>query len=130
MRFAVYIPLCSAPLSYHSSPLVDITSLSSTVAPIISPFDFDESVFYGESIQVMCHIPKGDKPLKFVWFFREKPIGSRINGVTITDLGDRSSVLVISAATEKHSGDYTCAASNTAAATNHTATLNVQGTLQ
>lgn len=98
-----------------------------TVAPIISPFEFDEAVFYGESIQVMCHIPKGDMPLTLVWSLRGRPV-HKSDAITVTKMGDRSSILAIAAVTEKHSGNYTCTASNTVASTNHTATLNVQGT--
>lgn len=74
----------------------------------------------------MCHIPKGDTPFILTWAFRNKPLYAN-DAVSITKLGDRSSVLAISAATEKHSGNYTCTASNSVASTNHTATLNVQG---
>lgn len=98
------------------------------MAPIISPFEFDEAVFYGESIQVMCHVPKGDMPLNFIWSFQGKPI-KKNDAVVITKLGTRSIILAIPAATENHSGNYTCTASNIVASTNHTATLNVQGTL-
>lgn len=98
------------------------------MSPIISPFEFDEAVFYGESIQVMCHIPKGDMPLDITWSFRNHPL-NKYDAVKITKLGDRSSILAIPSATEKHSGNYTCTASNIVASTNHTAILNVQGTL-
>ena len=98
------------------------------MAPIISQFEFDEAVFYGESIQIMCNIPKGDMPLNLTWSFQDKPI-KKTDAVVITKLGARSLVLAIPAATEKHTGNYTCTASNIVASTNHTATLNVQGTL-
>lgn len=97
------------------------------MAPIISPFEFDEAVFYGESIQIMCHIPKGDMPLVLTWSFRNEPIKKNDN-IVITKVGHRSAILSIPAATERHSGNYTCTASNTVASTNHTAMLNVQGT--
>lgn len=102
--------------------------ISLSVAPIISPFEFDEAVFYGESIQIMCNIPKGDMPLNLAWFFQDKPV-KKTDAIVVTKLGARSLVLAIPAATEKHSGNYTCTASNIVASTNHTATLNVQGTL-
>lgn len=76
----------------------------------------------------MCHIPKGDMPLNLVWLFNRRIVNTN-DAVTVTKVGDRSSILAIPAATEKHSGNYTCTASNTVASTNHTAILNVQGTL-
>lgn len=94
---------------------------------MISPFEFDEAIFYGESIQIMCHIPKGDMPLSLTWSFKDQPL-KKSDDVIITNVGVRSSILAIPAATEKHSGNYTCTASNTVARTNHTAVLNVQGT--
>lgn len=106
-----------------------VTSLAGhffPVAPIISPFDFDERIFYGESIQVMCHIPKGDMPLTLTWSFQNQHL-TNSNNVIITKVGDRSSILAIPAVTDKHSGNYTCTASNIVASTNHTSILNVQG---
>ncbi|CAG4948443.1 unnamed protein product [Colias eurytheme] len=100
-------------------------TLNVKVAPIISPFEFDEAVFYGESIQVMCHTPKGDTPIDFTWFFRGKPIQKK-DAITITKVGARSSILVIPSVTEKHSGNYSCTASNIVAYANHTAALHVQ----
>lgn len=97
------------------------------MAPIISPFEFDDAIFYGESIQVMCNIPKGDMPLQLTWLFQNRPIKSN-DAVTITKVGARSSILAFPAVTERHSGNYTCTASNIVASTNHTAMLNVQGT--
>lgn len=97
------------------------------MAPIISAFEFDEAVFFGESIQVMCHIPKGDMPIKLKWLFRDRPLEKK-DGVIVTKVGDRSSILAIPSVTEKHTGNYTCTASNIVASTNHTAKLNVQGT--
>lgn len=94
---------------------------------MISPFEIDQAVFYGESIQMLCHITKGDIPLTLKWFFRDRPV-DKIKGVTVSKVGERSSILAIPSVTEKHSGNYTCTASNTVASTNHTATLNVQGT--
>lgn len=98
-----------------------------TVAPIISAFEFDEAVFYGESIQVMCHIPKGDMPIRFTWLFRNRPL-EKNDAVIVTKMGDRSSILAIPSVSERNTGNYTCTASNMVASTNHTAKLNVQGT--
>ena len=96
------------------------------MAPLISPFEFDESVFYGESVQVNCHIPKGDKPLKLSWNFHGREMSSHL-GISTTKVGDRSSILTISSAMAGHSGNYTCTASNPVSTVSYTAILNVKG---
>lgn len=97
------------------------------MAPVVTPFEFDESVFYGEGVQVMCHVPKGDKPLSFVWTFSGGDVNS-LAGVNIMNAGDRGSVLIIPSATARHSGNYTCTASNVVASASHHTSLNVKGT--
>lgn len=92
------------------------------------PFEFDESVFFGEGVQVMCHVPKGDTPLNFEWTMDGRDV-SLLVGVNVLSVGDRGSVLIIPAASAKHSGNYTCTASNVVASANHQSTLNVKGTL-
>ncbi|KAG6458280.1 hypothetical protein O3G_MSEX010787 [Manduca sexta] len=95
------------------------------VAPIIAPFDFDESIFYGEGVQVTCYVPKGDKPLNFKWNFSEEDV-SLLAGVNIMNVGDRGSALIIPMVTAKHSGNYSCTASNIVASASHHAMLNVK----
>ncbi|CAH3959324.1 unnamed protein product [Pieris brassicae] len=102
-----------------------LTNSRRTMAPIITPFDFDESVFFGEGVQVTCHVPKGDTPLNFKWSFSEGDVSS-LSGINIINAGDRGSVLIVGAVTAKHSGNYTCTASNTVAKASHHATLNVK----
>lgn len=96
------------------------------MTPIIAPFEFDESVFYGEGVQVMCHVSKGDKPLDFKWSFNGGEV-SLLTGLTIMNVGDMGSALIIPAVTAKHAGNYTCTASNIVARASHHATLNVKG---
>ncbi|KPI92825.1 Hemicentin-1 [Papilio xuthus] len=95
------------------------------VAPVIIPFEFDGSVFYGEAVQVMCHVPKGDKPLTFKWSFNGGDVSS-LPGLNIMNVGDMGSALIIPAVTAAHSGNYTCTAANVVARASHLATLNVK----
>lgn len=78
-------------------------------------------------MQVSCHVPKGDLPLKIKWFFNNKPIFSHLNILT-SKFGDRSSFLTVAAVTADNGGNYTCAASNDAGHYHYTAALNVLGT--
>lgn len=96
------------------------------VLPHINPFSFEGSANYGESVQLTCHVAKGDLPLKIKWLFNDKPIFSHLHVLT-SKFGDRSSFLTVPAVTADNGGNYTCTASNDAGHSNHTATLNVLG---
>lgn len=98
------------------------------MAPVIAPFYFDESVFYGEGVQVMCHVPKGDTPLTFVWTFSSGDV-SALAGVNIMNVGDRGTALIIPSVTAIHSGNYSCTVSNAVASAVHYTMLNVKGTM-
>lgn len=88
---------------------------------------FESDVNYGDSVQVSCHITKGDLPLKIKWLFNGKPIFAHLNILT-SKFGDRSSLLTVPSVTAANSGNYTCAASNDAGDFFYTAELNVLGT--
>lgn len=94
---------------------------------MVLPFDFDESVFFGEGVQVMCHAPKGDTPLTFKWTMNGQDVSS-LPGLNIVMAGDRGSVLIIPSAAAKHSGNYTCTVSNVVASAYQHSMLNVKGT--
>lgn len=96
--------------------------------PHIIPFSLDEDVNSGESIQLNCHVSKGDHPLKIVWTLNNEDLAPQLE-ITTTLLGDRSSILTIVSAKAVHSGNYTCSATNTAGSVNHTATVHINGTL-
>lgn len=97
------------------------------VLPHITPFDLEEEVNTGESIQLNCHVSKGDQPLKISWNFNREALSAHM-GISITQLGDRSSVLTIANAMAAHSGNYMCTATNAAGSTSHTATVHINGT--
>lgn len=88
----------------------------------------DENVNFGDSVQLSCHVSKGDKPLDIVWDFHGKEALAELNIVT-TRMGDRTSFLTISSITGDHNGNYTCRASNAAGTTSYTTLVHVNGTL-
>lgn len=96
------------------------------MAPVIVPFEFDESVFFGEGVQAMCHVPKGDTPLMFQWTMDGRDVSS-LAGVNTLTAGDRGSVLIIPSATAQHSGMFACTASNVVANATHHSALRVKG---
>ncbi|CAG9581983.1 unnamed protein product [Danaus chrysippus] len=92
--------------------------------PKIAGFQFPADLVEGSSIQVLCGITSGDKPVYFSWLKDGQHIPSNLQ-VQEKSL-DEFSFLIFSHVTSKHSGDYTCVASNTAAEVNHTARLAVK----
>ena len=80
----------------------------------------------GEFSQLSCVVSKGDEPLKLSWSFHGHNLTSG-QGITITDIGSRISMLVINTIGHKHMGKYTCNAQNTAGSATHSASLKVNG---
>lgn len=101
-------------------------SLILSVLPHIMPFDVEEELNTGDSVQLNCHVSKGDKPLKITWSFHGKELSSHM-GITTTKISDRSSLLTISSVMAAHNGNYTCTATNAAGSASHTTPLHVNG---
>lgn len=95
--------------------------------PHITPFEVDEDINFGDSVQMNCHVSKGDQPVKMIWMFNGQNLTARM-GVTTQNIGSRTSLLTISNVLDIHSGNYTCMASNAAGTVNHTAVVQVKGT--
>ncbi|KAJ2948220.1 hypothetical protein O0L34_g10030 [Tuta absoluta] len=92
--------------------------------PKIAGFTFPTDLVEGSSIQVLCGITSGDKPVYFSWLKDGLHIPPSLQ-VQEKSL-DEFSFLIFSHVTSKHSGEYTCVASNSAAEVNHTARLAVK----
>lgn len=89
------------------------------------PFDVDQALFSGESVQMMCHSSKGDTPLEVYWEFNGKRLSKELG--TFSKVGDRSSVLVLPSVTGAHTGNYTCIAKNRAGVASYTTILKIIG---
>lgn len=103
-------------------------NVSSPVPPHIVPFMAEESVFAGESVQLTCHVSKGDTPLTITWSFHGQELSSH-QGIATMKIGPRTSLLTINSATASHSGEYSCNAVNHAGLTSYSAKINVHGIL-
>ena len=111
-------------LNYHF--IICINFLA--VLPHIIPFGIDEEINNGDSIQLNCHVSKGDVPLKIIWYFKSQLLQNpSVTGITTTKIGGRTSLLTISPAQATNSGTYTCSASNSAGTVNFTTTVYVNG---
>lgn len=94
----------------------------------MAPFNFgEEPSNFGDSASVQCLVTSGDLPIEFRWLFNGRPVGE-IAGITTAKMGKRNSVLTIDSVTERHVGNFTCRATNSATMANYTAELIVNGT--
>ena len=98
--------------------------------PEIMEFSFGNKVVnQGELRQIICSVIKGDEPLTISWSLQGEDLGPGPD-LTTTQLGSRSSLLMISSVSYRHSGTYTCTASNAAGSQSHSALLKVNGIIK
>lgn len=101
---------------------------SITDPPVIESFKFPKNLQEGGRAQVTCAVSSGDMPVYFSWKKDDAPISISLQ---ITEKKDEFfSLLVFKDITARHSGRYTCFASNSAAKVNYTAELLVRGMMQ
>lgn len=100
-----------------------------TVQPQILPLDFGEESFnFGDPVTLTCSIHKGDLPINLSWLHNNISIGYN-DGILVSKIGQRNSVITIEAVNDDHRGIYTCVAVNKAGFASSSAKLNVNGTL-
>ena len=80
----------------------------------------------GSYAQVMCLVTRGDEPLHLSWSLQGEIVSSE-PGLTTTSLGTRTSMLTIQSVGYRHSGTYTCTASNKAGSVSKSVELKVNG---
>lgn len=85
-----------------------------------------ETMDEGEFAQVMCIVSKGDEPLTLSWSLHGAVISSEPS-ISTTQMGTRTSILTISSVGYRHSGLYTCTATNRAGTASATTELKVNG---
>lgn len=100
---------------------------SPAVFPKIKPFTFgDTPVFAGQSAQVACLVSEGDSPLELSWTFDGSQDVFSL-GVSVLNIGMKTSLLSIDNTDSVHRGNYTCRVTNRAGQASYTAGLNVHG---
>lgn len=76
--------------------------------------------------RTVCGVSSGDQPLVVSWLKDGQPLTPSL-GANVSALDPYSSLLSISSLDSRHSGDFTCVASNPAAEVRYTAKLQVKG---
>uniref|UniRef100_A0A336KKP0 CSON012059 protein n=1 Tax=Culicoides sonorensis TaxID=179676 RepID=A0A336KKP0_CULSO len=92
--------------------------------PVIEEFSFPKNLQEGGRAQVSCSVSSGDMPIYFSWFKDDAPIPMSLQIIEKKD--EFFSQLVFKDITSRHSGKYTCFATNSAAKVNYTAELLVK----
>ena len=91
------------------------------------PFSFGKDIVNeGEFAQVTCSVSVGDQPLKITWSLKGDIVSSETS-LTTTMIGTRTSILIIDSVGYRHSGIYTCLASNKAGSVSYSTELKVNG---
>ncbi|XP_076048902.1 cell adhesion molecule Dscam2-like isoform X5 [Oratosquilla oratoria] len=98
--------------------------LSIVKPPVLAEFTFPDSIVSGMRLSVSCSIMSGDLPISITWQRDGNPMPQDPD-VTETH-SQFFSNLVFSNIQGRHAGDYTCTASNSAASTAFTASMNVR----
>jgi hypothetical protein len=80
----------------------------------------------GQFAQVVCIVTEGDEPLSITWSLQGEVVSSE-PGLSTTTLGSRTSMLTIQSIGYRHSGTYTCTASNDAGSRAQAVQLKVNG---
>ena len=97
--------------------------------PEIVPFSFGKpQVNEGDFAQLTCSVSRGDQPLKITWSLKGDVISSEPT-LTTTMIGTRTSILIINSVGYRHSGLFTCRATNKAGSVSYSTDLKVNGTI-
>ena len=98
-----------------------------TEPPKLVPITFGQDIFdEGTSAQILCSVSAGDEPLSITWSFHGIDISSD-SGIVTSNIGSKTSVLIIGSVNHGHRGQYTCLAKNKAGTASSTAELRVNG---
>ena len=95
--------------------------------PEIVPFSFGSApINQGETAAIMCNIKRGDLPVSITWSLMGKVVSSDPD-MTTSMIGSQISLLNIKHVDYRHSGVFTCRATNSAGSVTHSAQLKVNG---
>ena len=112
----------------NESGHIDLLTWKSVIEPpFLTPMSFGQDVVdEGSFGQLVCTVVKGDPPFSFTWSLQGDIVHSE-PGLTTSQIGGRTSMLMINSVGHRHSGQYTCTVSNTAGQVSVSTELKVNG---
>ena len=103
------------------------THLVLTEPPVIIPLTLGSDILNeGQFVQILCTVTQGDEPLSIKWSLQGDSVSSEPE-LTTASLGTRTSMLTIQSVGHRHSGTYTCSASNKGGTRSQSVEVNVNG---
>lgn len=96
------------------------------VPPKVSPFYAEETLHVGDRASLTCSVTKGDLPLTISWQ-KDGRVVEPAQMVSVTQVDQYTSILLIESLTPEHNGNYSCVVRNLAAEVSHTHHLVVNG---
>lgn len=94
--------------------------------PKVSPFYAEETLHVGDRASLTCSVTKGDLPLTISWH-KDGRVVEPAQMVSVTQVDQYTSILLIESLTPDHNGNYSCVVRNLAAEVSHTQHLVVNG---
>ncbi|CAH1170098.1 unnamed protein product [Phaedon cochleariae] len=94
------------------------------VPPKVSPFYAEDTLHVGDRASLTCSVTKGDQPLTISWHKDGRTVESA-QMLSITQVDQFTSILVIESLSPEHNGNYSCVVRNMAAEVSHTQQLMV-----
>ena len=95
--------------------------------PVLVPMSFGKDIVNEGSFgQLMCSVMNGDPPFSFTWSLQGDIVHSE-PGLSTSQIGGRTSILMINSVGHRHTGQYTCTVSNDAGQTSVSTELKVNG---
>ena len=121
------VPPVLEPFSFGLQSSHSSRTASSSASSSVASLSFSSRPS-GSRARVICGLTRGDLPVLFQWLKDGQPLLPEID-VQITNLDAFSSLLTIASLADRHSGNYTCMATNPAGQDHYTTALTVKGTL-
>lgn len=91
------------------------------------PLDFGkEQVNFGDFASLTSSVHKGDLPITISWLLNNISI-KYSDGILVSKIGKKVSMLTIESSQENHAGVYTCFAQNRAGSAMQSSSLHVNG---
>ncbi|XP_057660096.1 cell adhesion molecule Dscam2 isoform X2 [Diorhabda carinulata] len=94
------------------------------VPPKVSPFYAEDTLHVGDRASLTCSVTKGDLPLTISWHKDGRSV-EPAQMMSITQVDQFTSILVIESLSPDHNGNYSCVVRNLAAEVSHTQQLVV-----